>query len=95
MSCTLRPPSVRLNRASQRLVDRPRPAFGRGPVDDLVWIFDITSLAVHAVCRVDLQTLATGTIVDHFVDIGGAEVLARVTVLGRAGGRTDGGVADL
>src|SRR6202034_143434 len=65
-------------RALQRLVVRSRTAFGGGPVDDAVRILDVAGLAMHTVGRVDLQPLATLTIVHHLVHIGRTEALAGI-----------------
>src|ERR1022692_3213021 len=53
-------------------------AFRWHPGDDLVWVGDVAGFAVDAIGRVQADALAVGLgrIVDHFVDIGGAEILA-------------------
>ena len=50
---------------------------------------------MHAVRCVDLQALTACAVINHFVDVGGAEVLTRITKLRRTPGGTDGGVAHL
>src|SRR5262249_7051887 len=44
--------------ALQPLIVGPGPSFGSRPVDDLVRVLDVAGLAVDAIGRVDLQTLA-------------------------------------
>src|SRR3954468_19544906 len=73
----------------QRLVVRTRATLGGSPIDDLVRIFDVARFAMHAVCGIDLQTLATLPVLDHFVDVGGAEAGAGVGILGCASGGAD------
>ena len=53
------------------------------PSDDLVGILDVTSLAVHAIRRIQTYALAIGgsTVVHHFVYIGWTEILARAAEL--------------
>src|SRR5947207_7383496 len=62
----------------QRLVVRPRAAFGCGPGDDLVRILDVAGLAVDAVGGVDLQPPPAVAVVHHLVDARRAEALARI-----------------
>jgi hypothetical protein len=64
---------------SQVLIIRSRTTFRRHPVDDLVGIFDVAGLAVHAIGGVDLQAF-TCIVLHDFIDIGGAEARARVAV---------------
>ena len=58
----------------------PRVAatFGHGPVDVLRRILDVAGLAVHAVLRVDLETLAAVVVVQNFVNAGRAIALRRL-----------------
>src|ERR1700691_3251699 len=60
------------------VVVRAAAAFWRNPGDDLVGVGDVTGLAVDAVRRVQAEALAVGLsgIVHHFIDVGGAEILA-------------------
>ena len=76
---------------------RPIAALRRCPVDVLARVFDIAGLAVNAVFVVNEKLLLPGVvgIVDHFVDRGGAELLARVAVVGGALIRADVRVCDL
>src|SRR6185312_1078909 len=69
------------------------------PGDDLVWVFDVAGLAVHAIGGVDLQAqrvaaLGNG-IFDNLVHVGGAEARARVAVFDGATFDADGGVGDV
>src|SRR5688572_14321071 len=84
---------------SQILVVRPRTAFRRHPVDDLVGILDVAGLAVDAVGGVDLQALATASIghgvLHDLVHRRRTETRARVVVLLGAARDADGGVAHL
>src|SRR5579864_6817932 len=78
--------------------------FGRYPVDDLIRVHDIASLAMHAVGKIDLQALARigeavfadgGTArrsFHHFVDGCRTEVLARIPEFHGATGGADAGV---
>src|SRR5690242_15896541 len=70
---------TRIAAASEVGVVRPRPAFRRDPVDDLVRVLDVAGLAVHAVGGVDLQALAR-LVGDDLVHAGRAEARARVGV---------------
>src|SRR6516225_4801980 len=81
---------------SHPIVVRAAAAFRRDPGDDLVGIGDVARLAVYAVCRVQADALAEGLryVVDQFIDISGAEVLARTAVFLRAAGVADVGVGD-
>ena len=66
-----------------------------GPGDDLVWIQDVTGLAVNAVGMIDLEAFSTTTVIDHLIDIGGAEVLTRISVLFLAASCAEVGVGNL
>jgi hypothetical protein len=61
------------------VVIRPTPAFRWHPGDDLVWIGDVAGFAVYAIRGVQADALAVGLarVVEHLVDVGGAEILAR------------------
>jgi len=50
---------------------------------------------MHTVRKVDLEPLLPLTAVDHLVDTGGAEILARVAVLLHASGYADVKIRDL
>ena len=54
-------------------------AFGDDPGNDLIGIGDIARLAVNAIRKIDFQFLA-GAVFDHFVDGGGAKILAGIAV---------------
>src|ERR1700722_587856 len=58
-------------------------ALGGDPVDDLVGVGDVAGFAVDAVCGADLQ-LGAVFIRHHFVDGGGAKILAGVAVFADA-----------
>src|ERR1700758_3565173 len=79
----------------QRLVVRPGAALRCRPGDDLVGILDVARLAVHAAGGIALQPPAPAAVVDHLVDAGRAEALARIAELVRAAARADGGVGYL
>src|SRR5436190_10287623 len=53
------------------------------PGDDLVRVLNITSLAVHAVRRIqaDALPIRRGGIVEHFVNVGWTKILARTAEL--------------
>src|ERR1700758_3443912 len=79
----------------QRLVVRPRAAFGGGPGDDAVGVLDVAGLAVHAVGGVDLQAPPAVAVVDHLINARRTEALAGVAELLPAALRADAGVGDL
>src|SRR5207248_1933871 len=79
----------------QRLVVRPRAAFGRRPGDDVVRVLDVARLAVHAVGGVDLQPPAARAVVHHLVDARRAEALAGIAELACAAARADPRVGHL
>src|SRR5271156_1341408 len=60
------------------VVIRPPAAFGGHPGDDLVGVGDVAGLAVDAVARVQADAFAIRLtrVVDHFIDVGGTEILA-------------------
>src|SRR5580704_13621233 len=64
---------------SHAVVIRSAATLGRHPGDDLVRIGDVAGLAVHTVRRVQADALSVGLrgVVDHLVDIGWTEILAR------------------
>src|ERR1700690_3219416 len=60
------------------VVVRAATTFGWNPGDDLVGVLNVAGFAVHAVRWVEADTLAVGSrrIFEHFVDVGGGEILA-------------------
>src|ERR1700733_1037445 len=81
---------------SHAVVVRSTAALGRDPGDDLIRIGDVARLAVHAIRRVQADALAVGLgrVVDHFIDVGGTEVLARAAEFFHATRVADVGVVD-
>src|SRR2546423_15675401 len=69
--------AIRADRRLHPVVIRSAAAFGRNPRDDLIRVGDVAGLTVYAVRRVQADALAIGLrrVVDHFVDVGGAEIL--------------------
>jgi len=63
---------------SHAVVVRPPAAFGRDPGDDLVGVGDVAGFAVDAVGGIEADAFAVGLSggVEHFVDVGGTEILA-------------------
>src|SRR5947209_4858540 len=75
---------------SHPLVIRPAAAFRRHPIYNLVRVHDVARFAVDTVGEVYLKaTLSRRAVFDHLVHGGGAEPLARVSVLLRAARRAD------
>ena len=75
-----------VNRFAQSLHARvigPTTAFRRDPHDVLGWVFDVAGLAVHAVLRVDLQTVAVVVVLHKLVHAGGAVAALWACVLGQ------------
>src|SRR5829696_5964559 len=77
--CTL--PDSQISNPLHPLVLRSSATLGGDPVDDLIRVHDVARLAVDAVGRVDLRILLPRAIIDHLVDVGGAEADAGVAVL--------------
>src|SRR5215467_2408086 len=71
------------------------PAFWRDPIDNLVRIHNVTGLAMDAVREIYLQPPATPGLFDHFIDVRGTEVLARISVFPGAPVYTDVCVGNL
>src|ERR1700684_1626515 len=44
-----------------------------------VRVLDVAGFAMHAVGGIDLQLLAAGAVVDHFIDVGGTEIGAGIS----------------
>ena len=65
------------------LVIRAAASLRRHPGDDFVGVGDVAGLAMHAVGRVDLQA-RLAFFLHHFIDGGGAKILAGISVLGDA-----------
>src|SRR5882672_1960056 len=63
------------------VVVRSAAALGWDPGNDLIRVGDVAGFAVNAIRRVQANALRVGLsgVVNHFVDIGRAEILARVT----------------
>ena len=53
---------------------RAAAAFGGGPVDDLVRVFDVAGFAVDAIAAVDVQAWAAMFKVKNFIHTGGTEL---------------------
>src|ERR1700680_3930354 len=73
------PPSHRyFANCSHAVVVGAAAAFGRDPGDDLVGVRDVAGFAVDAVGRVQADALAIGLtwVIEHFVNVGGTEILA-------------------
>src|SRR5690242_17139968 len=68
--------------------------FRRGPSDDFVRVLDVTSFAVHAIGRIDLQSPRAIVVLHHLVNAGRAEVLAGIAVLTSATRDANGGICD-
>ena len=81
---------------SHPVVIRAAAAFWGHPGDDLVWVGDVAGFAVDAVTRVQADALAVGLgrVVDHFVDIGRTEILARAAEFFHAARIADVGVVE-
>jgi hypothetical protein len=77
-----------LDSTLQEFVSRTATAFGRNPIDDFVGVHDVAGLAMDAVGEVDLQTAAV-SVLHHFVNGGGAEILAGVALLVRTARMTN------
>ena len=65
------------------LVIRPAAAFRWNPIDDLVGIGYVASLAMNAIRGIDFQFRRT-LFRHHFVDCRRAKILARIAVLANA-----------
>src|SRR5262249_10137635 len=65
-------------RALHTIIVGTAAAFRWHPVDDLVWIHDVTSLAMNTVGKVDMKLLARRGLarVNHFVNSRRAKILA-------------------
>src|SRR5580700_5795096 len=81
---------------SHSVVIRPSAAFRRNPSNDLIWVSDVASLAVHTVRGVQADALPVGLVgvVDHFVNVGRTEILARAAIFVHAACVADVGVVD-
>src|SRR6266849_2416667 len=78
------------------VVVRPAAALGWYPSNDLIRVGDVAGFAVNAIRRVQANALRVGLsgVVNHFVDIGGAEILARVAEFFYAARIADVGVVN-
>ena len=82
--------------ASHSVVIRSATTFWRHPGDDLVGVHDVAGLAMNAVGRIQVDGLALGRVgrLNHFVDIGGTEILARISEFHYTSGIADVGVVN-
>src|SRR6266404_5037532 len=78
------------------VVVRSAAALGWDPGNDLIRVGDVAGFAVNAIRRVQANALRVGLsgVVNHFVDIGGAEILARVAEFFYAARIADVGVVN-
>src|SRR6266853_4338369 len=78
------------------VVVRSAAALGWDPGNDLIRVGDVAGLAVNAIRRVQANALRVGLsgVVNHFVDIGRAEILARVAEFFYAARIADVGVVN-
>src|SRR5882762_8985914 len=96
----LSPFFVRFEARLHAVVVGSAAAFGWDPGDDLVGVHDVAGLAVDAVGGVQADVFGAdsarrrGGIIDHFVDVGGAEVGAGVAEFFGAARVADVGVLD-
>src|SRR5437588_1458510 len=81
---------------SHPIVIRPAATFRRDPRDDLIWVMNVAGFAVHAVRWIQADALSVGLrgVINHFVNIRWAEVLARAAELFYAALIANVGVVD-
>src|SRR5438093_12530552 len=81
---------------SHPIVIRPTATLRRNPGDDLIWVMNVAGFAVHAVRWIQADALSVGLrgVINHFVNIRWAEVLARAAELFYAALIANGGVVD-